>query len=130
MDRAWHFVHGGDAQGPVSGEGLIALALQGVVTESTLVWAGGEQWQPLREVPELVEALRLAEKAEPGAAAVRPLPGELRKEPVCLAVAAHCCQCVHATAASLVLHSCPNPVPPCSRQAPAAGRCARWPAAT
>lgn len=67
MDRAWHFVHGEEAQGPVSGEGLVALALQGVVNDATLVWAGGEQWQPLRDVPELVQALRQAEEREPGA---------------------------------------------------------------
>ena len=92
MDRAWPFVHGGEAQGPVSGEGLVALALQGIVNEGTLVWAGGEQWQPLREVPELAEALRAAEEAQPGAVGSAAAVGEeLRQELGCLAVAALCC---------------------------------------
>lgn len=67
MDREWHFVHKGEAKGPVSGKGLITLAADGLLTQDTLVWSGGEQWQRFGDVPELAEALRQAEADERGA---------------------------------------------------------------
>ena len=67
MERAWWFVtHNGESQGPVSGDGLAKLALQGVVSASTLVWCEGDAWLPLRDVPELVAAVHEAELREPG----------------------------------------------------------------
>ena len=67
MDRPWHFVHGGQAQGPVDGAALVQLALQGVVSADTLVWSSGRgEWVSFASVSELVQGLQKAEQREPG----------------------------------------------------------------
>lgn len=70
---AWFFVRNQAAEGPVSLEGLVQLALQGVVTDSTLVWSQGASWEPFGAHEELREARREAEARAPGG--LHPLVG-------------------------------------------------------
>lgn len=67
MDRPWHFVLRGEAQGPLSADGVVSLAVAGTLNEESPVWTDGwEQWQQLQDVPELMEALRQGLKEERG----------------------------------------------------------------
>ncbi len=104
MDHIWHFVMEGQAQGPLSAAGVAALAMAGLLNEESPVWtAGWDNWQQLRDVPELMEALQrgLEKEQEKERGASLCILGHWLWEraggKVCLEHERGCCQCCLAS---------------------------------
>ena len=69
MDGQWHYVLQGQQEGPVSGQALVNLYLDGVVAEDDAVWTDGmEDWAAF-DSTELVEAAQRLEGLAPAGAA-------------------------------------------------------------
>ena len=80
MASQWYFDREGERQGPVTSQQLRAMASQGLVTPSTLVWREGfDEWVPASKVSGLFGR----ESAEAGAAfdGQRPEEAEVRRAP-------------------------------------------------